>query len=698
MPHTRNTCAAARPSLCGLLLAGMATACSGGDKPTGTTGGTDTIVAAVQLTNIPTAFMFIGDSVRLGATAVNASGGVVVNQSITWASSATSVATISSTGMLVASDPGVTAISATVAGKVAQFAVEVVLGGTLGVAGGTVSSVARRFELTIPAGFLQQPTRFVVRPTPTIPADPRALPSSTVELTPAGVDFRMTATRLTLPYDAAGLTPALARESLQLYILDSARWTPVFGSTVNVVTRTVTGLIPRTGTFAVRSTPVDRIVLSGIAAGGALFVGDTSIIAATLLGGLPVDTLPRRPITWTSSAPAIVTVDSAGKLTARAPGTSTITAATDGKEATTTVTVTERSTGEWSRAAEWTTFGGNAQHTGYVDATVDPAAFRLRWSVVPMPGATLYQVTSGGQGVYANSFLRFAGQSLVSLDPATGAVRWRNPFDINTRVGQPTWDNGSLYTQIVEGGLNYLTSVNATDGSARYRIQYAAAARPWYAGPIVDGSTVVLGSERGIYGFRKETGASLFFEGITSVDAWTPAAESGTAYVVDGGVTGISAASGSILMRLDDTSFTAVVTPVIAAPGVLVASTPERMLAVNLATNAVRWAVDAEFDEFVVAAKGTVYAFESGVLVARSIADGSQSWTWTPPSTCGSKFGMIVTNNVLFIACDETTYALDLISRLPIWSYPTGGYLSLSGPQGTLYIAKGQVLTAIRLR
>lgn len=695
-PSVRQT---ARRSLRWMLLVAITAACSGSEKPTGTPGGgTDNVVASVTLTNAPTALIFVGDSTRLIAAAVNASGGVVSNQSTTWASSVPAVATISASGMLVAGEAGSTLISATVAGKVAQATITVALGGTIGAAGGSVSASAGRFQFTIPAGVVLQPTQFIVRPALTLPADPRALAASAIELTPSGVAFRFTPAQLTLPYDPATLPPTLARESLQLYMLDSSAWIRMPGSSVNATTRSVTGMIRRTGIYVVRSTPVERIVLSGVAVGGAIYAGDTATIGVKLFAAPFFDSLPPRPIAWTSSAPGVISVDSTGKLTARSAGTSTITAATDGKSATTTTTVTNRSTGDWSRAAEWTTHGGNAQHTGYVDATVDPLAFRLRWSIVPMTGASLYEVTTGGGGVYANSWLRFAGQALVSLDQATGAQRWRNAYSINDRVTQSTWDTGSLYVQTVNGANSFLRAINAADGSEQYASPYASRAGPWYDGPIVVGTSLVMGSASTVFGFAKATGAQLFSRAVSNTDYWTAAAENGTAYIVDGGVTGFAPATGAVSLQLVDSRLTEGVTPVIAAPGVLVAKTTGHMLAVNLAASTVSWAVEGEFDNFLVAANGKVFAFESGALTARSLVNGSSLWTWMPPETCGARMGMVVTNNVLFVGCEETTYALDLTTHLPIWTYPVGGYMALSGPQGALYVSKGQTLTAISLR
>ena len=695
----RATRSAVQRSLCWMLLGALTGACSGGDTTTGTPGGgTDTVVASVQLTTAPAALMFVGDSTRLVAAAVNASGAVVSNQAIVWASTVPSVATVSASGLLVATGAGAASISASVAGKQALASVSVVIGATIGAAGGTLSAAGGQFQLTIPSGIVSQPTQFIVRPTATPPADPRVLAASAIVLSPAGISFGASQAQMTLPYDPAGLPSTLAVESLQLYVLDSITWVRVLGSTVNVATRTVSGVVQRTGTYAVRSTPVDQIILSGTAAGGTLYAGDTASIGIKLFTGSNFDSLPRRPINWSSSAPAVVAVDSVGRLRALSVGSATISASTDGKTATTTTTVINRLTSDWSRAEEWSAHGGNAQHSGYVDATVDPSVFRQRWSVVPMSGANLYQVTTGGGGAYANSFARFAGQSVVSVDHTTGATRWRTPFDPATRVAQAAFDEGTLYVQTANGPESYLHSLNAANGTERYRSQYALQSGPWYDGPIVVGSFAMIGSSERLYGFDKITGFQAFSTGTTNSGRWAPAVDNGVAYFIENGVVGTPFTAGAVASRLADARLNVAITPVIAAPGRLVALTIDHMVTVNLTSNTVAWVVDGEFDDLIAAGRGSVYAFESGALVSRSVSAGSRSWSWMPPATCGTRLGLVVTNNVLFVGCENDTYAIDLSTHLPIWTHPVGGYLALSGPQGVLYISKGEVLTAITLR
>jgi outer membrane protein assembly factor BamB len=47
---------------------------------------------------------------------------------------------------------------------------------------------------------------------------------------------------------------------------------------------------------------------------------------------------------------------------------------------------------------------------------------------------------------------------------------------------------------------------------------------------------------------------------------------------------------------------------------------------------------------------------------------------------------MIVTDNLIFVSTEFTTYAVDLVSQTEVWSYQAGGHLALSN-DGILFIA-----------
>jgi hypothetical protein len=90
-------------------------------------------------------------------------------------------------------------------------------------------------------------------------------------------------------------------------------------------------------------------------------------------------------------------------------------------------------------------------------------------------------------------------------------------------------------------------------------------------------------------------------------------------------------------------------------------------------------------------------------LVSRRESDGALLWSWTPPQPSINLVGMALTNIVLFVATSPSsstagvTFAIDLTSHLPVWSYPMTGAMALS-KEGALYIMQGPKVAAIAVR
>jgi outer membrane protein assembly factor BamB len=65
-------------------------------------------------------------------------------------------------------------------------------------------------------------------------------------------------------------------------------------------------------------------------------------------------------------------------------------------------------------------------------------------------------------------------------------------------------------------------------------------------------------------------------------------------------------------------------------------------------------------------------------------------WSWVPTGNVDTSFhrNIVVTRNILFVSTDKTVYALDLATKMPVWSYPKPGMLAISADR-TLYIATG---------
>ena len=72
----------------------------------------------------------------------------------------------------------------------------------------------------------------------------------------------------------------------------------------------------------------------------------------------------------------------------------------------------------------------------------------------------------------------------------------------------------------------------------------------------------------------------------------------------------------------------------------------------------------------------------------RAESDAALRWSWTPPIAGETLWNgePVVTKNMVFVSTDRNTYAIDLRTRKPVWSYPLAGRLALtrSGARGRL--------------
>ena len=143
-------------------------------------------------------------------------------------------------------------------------------------------------------------------------------------------------------------------------------------------------------------------------------VGDSAMLGATVRNdrGLPI---LGKGVTWTTSDPAVVSIDSAGMIVARSPGTAAVTAASDRATARATITVT-------------------AKAEPVASVTVLP-----RDTTVPA-GASLHLLaitrTAGGDTLIGRSLLWTSSDPRVAqVDPTSGAVTTgRRPGQVELSV------------------------------------------------------------------------------------------------------------------------------------------------------------------------------------------------------------------------------------------------------------------------
>ena len=337
-------------------------------------------VASVTVTPGPLS-MTVGQTTQLVATLKDAGGAVLNGRAVTWSSSNTNVASVSSQGVLTAAAPGNATITATSEGKSGTDAITVT-----NIAVGSVTVQPQGQSIVIGTNIQMSATVRDVNGNVTtdrvVTWSSSNSAIATVSVT--GVVTGVAAGSVTITATSEGksgtapLTVTLVPVGTVTVAPPSASFrvgaTATFGATVKdangtvvtnrVVTWTssntaiatvsaagvVTGVTPGTATITatsegksgtasatVSAIPVGSVTVSP--ATKALLVLQTFQLTATVkdsTGAVVTD----RTVTWTSSAPLVASVSSTGLVTAGAvPGTATITATSETKSGTSTITV-----------------------------------------------------------------------------------------------------------------------------------------------------------------------------------------------------------------------------------------------------------------------------------------------------------------------------------------------------------------------
>jgi uncharacterized protein YjdB len=241
--------------------------------------------------------IIVGQAVQLTATPKDASGNALAGRTVTWDGSDDNVATVSSNGKVTALSPGTMTASATSEGKTGTSTIVVIAP--------PVASIA-----------LSPTTQSVVvgQTTPaftavTKDAGGHVLTGRTVTF---GSDNTAVAT-----IDASGVATGVSAGTAQ-------------------ITATSEGITSNAATLTVNPPPVGSVTIDP--PNQTITDGGTAAFAAKLEDAQH-NQLTGRTVTWDSSDLSVATIDNTGSATSTGPGTTTITATSEGKSGTASLQV-----------------------------------------------------------------------------------------------------------------------------------------------------------------------------------------------------------------------------------------------------------------------------------------------------------------------------------------------------------------------
>ena len=270
----------------------------------------------------------VGQTVQLTATPRDASGNALSGRVVTWASSAPAVATVSGSGLVTGVAAGSATITATSEGRNGTAAVTVTATVTnpgtvsnLAVSSVTDNSVTLSFtEVTDGAG---QPAKYEVRwAAGTISwgsATPVAQGTCSVPLVGTAIGATKTCT-------VQGLAAGTGHQFQLIPFRGTLNVDAVFGPVSNVAS----------GTTSASTAPVATVTVTPATAN--LGIGQTLQLVATLKDAAG-NTLTGRTVTWSSALPLLASVNSNGLVSGLLAGIVPITATSEGKNGSSSITV-----------------------------------------------------------------------------------------------------------------------------------------------------------------------------------------------------------------------------------------------------------------------------------------------------------------------------------------------------------------------
>jgi len=415
--------------------------------------------------------------------------------------------------------------------------------------------------------------------------------------------------------------------------------------------------------------------------------------------------IPNAAVTWATAPASIAAVSTTGLVTGIAPGKAVVTASSGGAFGTDTITVA-RPLADWSGAVEWTTYQGNATHTGYNPVSMDTHVFQELWTKT-VSSAALNPVTAGQGQVFVTTNAYFGIEQAKSLDARTGAELWSRDFGAIHSVNPPAYANGTVYLQTGGHADSFLYALDAATGSVQYRTAYLNQWSHYFAPVIVGPSVYVAGGYYGgMYAFKTTDLSQRWFAALNQYDQFTPAVKDTFVYAYTGSyqpkLTVTSANTGAIAYEIADPGFvwdgwSMNTAPTLGGASNVLATNGGRLISFSLSSRSIGYALAGSFRGQPTVANGVVYVANGAQVEARNESDGSLQWSWAPPE--GQPTGpMIATQNLLLVSTAANTYAVDLATHAQVWAYPAGGSLALSA-QGILFIAQSSgKLSAVSVR
>ncbi|HLK14439.1 MAG TPA: PQQ-binding-like beta-propeller repeat protein, partial [Fimbriimonadaceae bacterium] len=326
-----------------------------------------------------------------------------------------------------------------------------------------------------------------------------------------------------------------------------------------------------------------------------------------------------------------------------------------------------------------------------------------KWQTQLPVSTPLAQPAAGGGSVFVSDLYGESTQgqfSLFGVDAATGNLKWHQIWTNGWSLTAPSFKNGFVYVQTIDGLENGLIQCFGADGSFTWSKPFQT---QWanFLAPTIDGGVVYIpgGEYNGMYAFDAATGYQYWLcQNLMQYDGWTPSLDSNEAYTYFGpefggqsgsGLYAVNRLTGMVDFFIPDTTY---VYPayqeqqaVALSGGSAFVTDGGRLVCFDLTHRAIVWQNPRACSGQPSVVGNTVYVADAGTLSAFDATTGAFLWAWAPPGIENLSGPIVVTDNVAFVTTSSATYGIDLGTHHQVWTANIPGTLAIA--DGVLYIA-----------
>lgn len=382
-----------------------------------------------------------------------------------------------------------------------------------------------------------------------------------------------------------------------------------------------------------------------------------------------------------------------------------------------------------SGVPDWTTYQGNAAHTGYVPLSVTRFAKRWQWKapfqsqdttwalfnkINPIAVANGLVYVTTRKGIHEAGFDNY----VWALSEQDGHTVWQTDLGEFVDTGPPALSDTHVFVaSSVEGAM---WKLDKATGKVVKREANTSLGHTYAPTVLGNGVYTNVGSG-GLAKFDTETGDTEWMTSTWHKDHWTPAVNNQYVFTYlkseiccfpEVAFNVIDPATGETLFHIDNpdpdadqsAGYSTYGSPVITSDDTVlsVSGRPNygynHLARFHLPSRSVSWKVSGAFPGNPVTAKGVIYIAQSSPfrVEARRESDGVVLWTWAEPNALPARIldfqpagNMVVTDTHVFVSSAKATYAIDLAQHTTAWTYPRAGELAISS-SGVLYIVPAQ--------